>query len=423
MSAERTVRHVTCLGCGCMCDDVTVHVRGERITAAEGACPRGAVWFGDGTVPDATQVGGRPAALPDAIAAAARLLRDAARPLVLIADDLSCEAQGEAVALADRLHAMLDTTSGAGVREGLLVTQRRGRATATFGEIRNRADVVLFWGVDPERRYTRFAERVAPDPVGLHVPEGRRGRRVIAMDIGERRGPRGVDERYGCAAGEEVDILTQLQVAVRGRTSTGRDGDGTNEGFVALAGRLARARYAAIVHDAEAGAMPGAAEGLIALAQALNGPTRAALCTLRAGGNGAGAEAVLTWRTGFPFAVDFARGAPRYRPHDGALAVLARGEADVALVAGAAASLPAEAREALRGRRTIAVGPAASAQDLGAAVAIDTGVAGIHEGGFAVRSDDVPLPLRPALDAPASAREVLRALRLAVGSSATVAAR
>jgi hypothetical protein len=29
----------------------------------------------------------------------------------------------------------------------------------------------------------------------------------------------------------------------------------------------------------------------------------------------------------------------------------------------------------------------------------DTGVAGIHEGGMALRMDDVPLPLRPSLDA------------------------
>ena len=41
-------------------------------------------------------------------------------------------------------------------------------------------------------------------------------------------------------------------------------------------------------------------EGLIALAQALNGPTRAALCSLRAAATGSGAESVLTWQTGYP---------------------------------------------------------------------------------------------------------------------------
>ena len=50
--------------------------------------------------------------------------------------------------------------------------------------------------------------------------------------------------------------------------------------------------------------------------QALNGPTRAALVSLSAGGNRAGAAAVLAWQTGFPAAADFARGAPRYRAED-----------------------------------------------------------------------------------------------------------
>ena len=39
------------------------------------------------------------------------------------------------------------------------------------------------------------------------------------------------------------------------------------------------------------------------LAQTLNGPTRGALSTLRAGGNRSGADAVLTWQTGYPIAI------------------------------------------------------------------------------------------------------------------------
>jgi len=52
-------------------------------------------------------------------------------------------------------------------------------------------------------------------------------------------------------------------------------------------------------------------------------------------------------------------------------------------------------------------------------VAIDTGVAGIHEGGTAFRMDDLALPLRPALSGPAVATDVVRALaaRLMKGRS------
>ena len=60
------------------------------------------------------------------------------------------------------------------------------------------------------------------------------------------------------------------------------------------------------------------------------------------------------------------------------------------------------------------VGPRASESTLRAAVAIDTGVAGIHEGGMAFRTDDIPLPLRTALTGARSARETLLALGAAL---------
>jgi formylmethanofuran dehydrogenase subunit B len=47
-------------------------------------------------------------------------------------------------------------------------------------------------------------------------------------------------------------------------------------------------------------------------------------------------------------------------------------------------------------------------------VAIDTGVAGIHEGGTAYRMDEVPLMLRPPLDGPRTASQVLLALHEAI---------
>ena len=138
-------------------------------------------------------------------------------------------------------------------------------------------------------------------------------------------------------------------------------------------------------------------EGLIALAQALNGPTRAALSSLRAGGNRPGAESVLTWQTGYPFAVDHSRGYPRYMPGDRGLDRLARGGFTAALVVGS----PVSGWRSGSGSGRYRHGgdrPRASQAPFPTRVAIDTGVAGIHEGGTAYRMDEVPLSLRPPLD-------------------------
>ena len=430
--AERVVAPAVCLGCGCACDDIEVVVRGGRIAEARRACPLGAAWFGDGRVPARALAGGAETTTEAALDAAARLLAGAQRPMVYLAPDLSCEAQREAVALADLLHAALDSGTTDTVMPSVLAVQERGRTGATLGEVRNRADVLVCWGVDPGRRYPRYPTRYAPEPAGLAVPDGRRSRTVIAVDVGDARGPDDADLRVAVAPVDEVVVLTALRALADAVTAgtplpapdappePGREGPAWAAARL-LAPRLHAAHYLAIVHDTEpapaeqAGAAardPGRAGALVALAQALNGPTRCALSTLRAGGNRSGADAVLTSQTGYPAAVDFSRGYPRYRPHDGAAARLTTGEVDAVLVVGSVAGAPAAVAAALGTVPCAVLGPRASeGAPPGAAAAVDTGVAGIHEGGGARRMDDGPRPLRPSLDGPPAAAALVRALR------------
>jgi formylmethanofuran dehydrogenase subunit B len=361
-------------------------------------------------VPAEIRVNGRAASLEQALAEAARLLAGAKRPLVYLAGDVSCETQREAVAIADGLHAAIDSLA-ATAAAGVLAAQRRGRAAATLGELRQRADLVVFWGVDPNTRYPRYGSRYVVEARGVATPQGRTSRTVIAVDVGEALGPADADGRVAIAPGDELDGLGMMRAALQGRA---QGDDARFRPVVELARRMTQSRYVAIVVDGEPStppADPSRAEALVTLAQTLNGPTRCALSTLRGGGNRSGADAVLTWQTGFPFAVDFARGYPSYRPHASAAALLGGGEVDAALVIGTPASLPAPLDTALARVRSVALGPRASTATFQPAVAVDTGVAGIHEGGIAFRMDDVPLPLRPSLEAPHAALVTVRALR------------
>jgi formylmethanofuran dehydrogenase subunit B len=298
----------------------------------------------------------------------------------------------------------------------VLAAQRRGRAGATLGEIRQRADLVVFWAVDPSARYPRYASRYAVEPRGVAAPQGRASRTLIAVDVGERRGPAEAHGRLAIAPVDEVDSLEIMRAVVQERAA---GADARFQPTIDLARRMTEARYAVIVADGEPGpipADPARAEALVTLAQALNGPTRCALSTLRGGGNRSGADAVLTWQTGFPFAVDFARGYPSYQPRTDAAALLGGGEVDAALVIGAPATLPEPVAAALAQVRSVAIGPRASAASFQPAVVVDTGAAGIHEGGTAFRMDDVPLPLRPSLDGARAALVTVRALRDRLGA-------
>ena len=320
VSSSHSTESVTCLGCGCGCDDLTVQVKNDRIVDVSPACPVAQAWFGDGSVPDAITRGGTPVSLDKAIAAAASTLGESAgRVLVYIGPELSSQAQRTALAIADLLRARVDTATSRPAAAGLLAAQRRGRAAATLAEIRNRADVVLFWAVDPRDRYPRFISRFV-DATGTHVPLGRKGRRLIAVSVGADRGPPGADLEVAIAPSEEIDALSVMRATVLGNTLGALSA--TLETAAKAAKALSEAKYGVLVHEAEAAgesANPLRAEGLIALTQALNGPTRAALCSLRAGGNRSGAESVLTSQTGYPMAVDFSQGFPRYGPGNRAL--------------------------------------------------------------------------------------------------------
>jgi formylmethanofuran dehydrogenase subunit B len=161
-------------------------------------------------------------------------------------------------------------------------------------------------------------------------------------------------------------------------------------------------------------------EAVLQLVTDLNAVTRFHARRMRMLGDVAGADNVLCWQTGFPFAVNLHRGYPRYNPGEySANDVLARGEADVALFVGSdrIADFCPEARAELDRIPTILIDPP-RLEPLWAGhptVQFTTAIYGVHLPGTAYRMDDVPIPLRAALPSPyPSDADVLRAIESAV---------
>jgi formylmethanofuran dehydrogenase subunit B len=106
------VKDATCTFCGCVCDDIELHADGDRIVKAKNACSLGEAWFRHHTaerlVPEAL-IDGKPATVDDAVAAAASFLHQADMPLVYGLSNVTCEAQREAVALAEMIGGVVDS--------------------------------------------------------------------------------------------------------------------------------------------------------------------------------------------------------------------------------------------------------------------------------------------------------------------------
>ena len=106
------VKNATCTFCGCVCDDIELHADEERIVKAKNACSLGDSWFKHHTAerayPEAL-IDGKAASLDAAVAAAANYLYDANMPLVYGLSNVTCEAQREAVALAEAIGGVIDS--------------------------------------------------------------------------------------------------------------------------------------------------------------------------------------------------------------------------------------------------------------------------------------------------------------------------
>jgi len=106
------VPNATCTFCGCVCDDIELHAEGDRIIKAKNACSLGEAWFRNHTAehlyPDAL-IDGKPASVDTAVEAAADYLYNANMPLVYGLSNITCEAQREAVALAELIGGVIDS--------------------------------------------------------------------------------------------------------------------------------------------------------------------------------------------------------------------------------------------------------------------------------------------------------------------------
>lgn len=421
-SARRIVEDVACTVCGCVCDDLRAVVEGDRITAMESNCALQAAWFAKHNVPPPAEpilVRGQAATLDVAAAEAARILRAAKLPLVYGLSRSSVPGHRAAVHLADTIGAVIDTTASTCHGNSIIALQTVGESTCSLGEVRNRADLVIYWGANPAVSHPRHMERYSLEPRGQFVPQGRAGRKLIVFDIQETKTTERADQFVRIRPSSDFEVLWALRALVKGgELGTSEVGGVPIDVLRDLAAQLKACRSGvfffgrglSLGRNGHAGV-----EALLRLTTELNDHTRFYARRMRIYGDVAGADSVLTWQTGFPFSVSLAAGYPRYSPGEySADELLRRREVDACLLVGSAESqtLSPDARAYLKTIPTIALDYPGADRLLPADVQFTTAVYGLHRRGTAYRMDEVPIPLRAVAPSPlASDDEVLEAIR------------
>jgi formylmethanofuran dehydrogenase subunit B len=407
--SERTVQDATCAGCACVCDDIHLVVRDNRIVEATRACSLGQTWFLGGADIDRPTclIAGKPASLADAIERAAQLLAAARYPLVYGLDRASCEAVRLAVGIADWIGGLVDTGSGSSGGFGGASFHAVGEVTCSLGEIANRADLVVVWRANPVVTHPRHFSRYSLEPRGRFVPGGRADRTCIVIDELRTETADAADQFLSLRVGADFEALWILRALVAGIKLQAADVLSATgialDVWQGVCERMKRARLAVFLFDDRLTDAPAGhvqADALWGLVRDLNAHTRAAAAPLAAFSNSVGAANVLSWRTGAPSAVNLARGFPRFNPGQySAEQVLSRKEADAVLLVGAdpAKSLSPTAQRHLAATARVTIGPHATTSDPGAAVSLTTAECGREAAGTIFRTDGVPLPLRSVL--------------------------
>ncbi len=419
----RVVEDATCTFCGCVCDDMELTVEGNRITKAKNACVLGKAWFFNHHIEDRPEalIDGQPAGYEQAMDRAADILLSARFPLTYGLSDTTTEAQRVAVAITDWIGGIVDTTTSVCHGPSGIAFQGVGEVTCSLGEVKNRADYVIFWGGNPAESHPRHFTKYSLMPKGEFVPNGRKDRTAVLIDVRKTKSAKAADYFLQVKPRRDFELAWALRALANGLeldAATIEETTGISlETLEEVMEGMKRAKFGVILFGMGLTMTRGKhfnSEAVLALARDMNKHTRWNAKPMRGHGNVTGADNVVSWSTGYPFGVHLGGGFPRFNPGEfTASDVLARGEADAALIIASdpMSNFSQPARDHLEGIPSVVLDPKLSDTARTAAVAFTTSTYGINTGGTVYRMDDVPIPLRPAFESPyKSDLEILRGI-------------
>jgi len=458
----KIIPNVTCPGCGCLCDDLEIEVENNAIARVRNACGMGESKFLGYSLhrPQKPLIRKNgelvEASLNEAVKKSAEILAEASYPILYGWSNTSCEAIRVGVELAEEVGGVIDNTSTVCHGPSVLSIQDVGFSTCTLGQIRHRADLVLYWASNPWsahprhlERYTNFTEgrfrssawnkyldslgayrserrmqraaKLAGEIHGLPVaapsveePVQRlphalfeKERKMIVVDVRRTRTADIADYFLEVEPNKDYEIFQALRTLIRDEElEVDSVGGVPVEILEDLTDVLVGCEFGVLFFGVGLTMSEGKLRNIeagISLVRDLNQFTKFIIMPMRGHYNVTGANIVSTWQTGYPYAVDFSHGYPRYNPGETSVVdLLSRDESDAALIVASdpVAHFPKEAAKNLIKHPLIVIDTGTSATTVFADVVLPTAVSGIEVEGTAYRMDRVPLPLKKVVRQP-----------------------
>jgi formylmethanofuran dehydrogenase subunit B len=237
------------------------------------------------------------------------------------------------------------------------------------------------------------------------VPGGKKDRKIVVVDVRETRTARMADKFVKVDHNKDFELLLTLRALIRGEKIILEEVAGVPMSDIEeLAETMKTAKFGVVFFGLGLTQSEGrhmnidAAVGLVA---ELNRKTKFVLTPMRGHYNVAGANSVTTWQTGYPYAVDFSKGYPRYNPGEfTAIDVLAREEADAALIIASdpGSTFPKDSAKYLSKIPVITLDQKITPTTMLSEVVIPVATVGVETEGTAYRMDGVALKLSKVLE-------------------------
>jgi len=412
----RTVTDVICPFCGTLCDDLEVVVSddGKELYEVYNACAIGAEKFLHSqakdriTRPRMRQEDGswKEISYDEAIEYTAKMLAEAKKPLMYGWSSTNCEAQSVGSEIGEFVGAVMDNTATVCHGTSLIAVQDIGIPSCTLGEIKNRADRILFWGCNPAHAHPRHMSRYSIFPRGFFTGKGHTGRKVIVVDPRPTDTASLADIHLQVEQGHDYELLDALRVAFKGEQLPDVVGGIPKEKIYEVAETLKSGRFAIIFFGMGVTQSLGKNHNIdaaIAVTRDLNEYTKAAIMPMRGHYNVTGSGQVWGWLFGFPYAVDLSRGFARYNPGETTSNdLLRRDEVDAVFVLGSdpGAHFPFSSVKKIYDLPSVAIDPHETPTTEVCKVHVPVAFVGVEIGGCAYRMDNVPIETRKVVEPP-----------------------
>ncbi len=380
--------------CGIGTDDLTVEVDGLSLKVIENGCAVNTPAFEQPVTDVNPRVYGKESSLNEAAAKAAELINATNQPVF---GGCATDVNGmrALLALADRCGAVVDNMNFTVARRNFLAMQDSGWMNTTLAEVKNRCDLLLIVGTDPESFSPRFFERYLWNEQSMFVEDTSKRQLVFLGKAPSGETSTSPDGRKAkvlpCSDTDLPGVIAVLKSLVLGNPVQVTEIGGISvDELLALADQLKAARYGVVTWAA--GALNYAqaeltVQAVCEMVKDLNGQTRFSGLPLGGKDGDQTANQVCGWITGYPARVRFASGYPEYDPYlNDAEFFLSEGEADVLLWVQAfnVAAVPPKTDVPV-----IVVGRSGMTFEQEPDVFIPVGVPGIDHAGHAFRMDNV----------------------------------